>query len=56
MSKLFKKGMKISYCQLNSSQPKPFKKAGEEWSLCGDNITFGKGETSNELHYGEKYY
>lgn len=56
MSKLFKKGMKISYYQVHSFQAKPFKKAGEDWGLCGDNITFSKGEISNELHYGEKYF
>jgi len=56
MTKLFKKGMKISYCQLSSFQSKSSKIAGEDWGLCGENITFSLGDIPNELSPGEKYY
>jgi len=47
MTNLFKKGMKISYCPLSGFNGKPFKKAGEDWALCGENITFGPGDIPN---------
>jgi hypothetical protein len=56
MSKLFKKGMKISYCFLSSFQSKPYNKAGEGWGLCGENISFSLGNISNELKSNENYY
>jgi len=56
MSKLFEKGMKISYCMLSNFQSKPYKKAGEGWGLCGENISFNLGNISNELKSNEKYF
>lgn len=47
MTKIFKKGMKINYCQLNNFSSKSVKKAGEEWGLCGDNIDFKRGDILN---------
>ncbi len=42
MSKIYEKGMKISYCYLNPLANKPNKRNGEGWGFCGENIKFSK--------------
>lgn len=55
MSKIYESGMKISYYYLNPGYNK-FKKSGEGWGLCGENIKFSKSNIDNEYKKGKKYY